>query len=827
MILHLQRNGDQLSLWGEDFGRRVSSQELALTLGFLFNGWKQVILEGRGVLQVLQCIARGVSSPTVVYGSDLLAAADLFTHLLRIVTSGRVAPIYLNDEARWRPTVLPEGCDVELLNALVDTWMRTCASTTLTRAQAKRATFYTTEDAWISKLRGASSLIAPANSELAAQLTSWASPLFIGDRAALPLIPRHDEAGWWLDVPSQNPTAMRLLGQAIALAPTLALPQPWSNATFARFIHDAVPTLRAAAFEVRLPAELEPSLPDVSEVATQLQDETVTLRRTITIGGIELTVEEAWAIVDAGEPLAFIQGEWRYVDLVALRELLEHLGPETLPKRLALPLLLAGAIRVATEAQDVQNFLREMTTPPEGDLPLREVLRPYQAQGVCWLMQAANHHLGVCLADDMGLGKTLQAIAFLLSRPGPALIVAPLTVLPVWERELTRWAPQLTVYRHDGPERLLREGFTKVAQECSVTLTAYGYLWRDYASLRKVHWKTLVLDEAQTIKNAQTRQSQAARSLTADFRLTLTGTPIENKLDDLWSILDFLNPDLFGARKDFIERYAQPEKLQRAVSHFLLRRLKSDPTILAELPRKIRQVHYASLTPAQSAAYDLALANYASNQRLLPQGERAGAVLALLTQLKQICDHPALVNEACEPNVANSGKLMILLPLVHEILKKGESLLIFTQYSRMGTLLAKLLTEHLGKSIPYIHGGLTPHQRREQVETFNTDPQPSVLILSLRTGAFGLTLTKANHVIHLDRWWNPAIENQATDRVHRIGQKRTVVVHHLLCRGTLEDTIDQMLRQKTELAERIITPTPTSLLTRLPTDTLLGLLKRS
>ncbi len=826
MILHLQRDGDRLSLWGEVFGRRVSSQELMSALAFLFNGWKQVIPEGRGVLNVLQGITRGLSSPAVVYGNDLRVAAELFPYVLRLVASGRVAPVYLGDEAHWRPTVLPEVGDVDLINALIDTWMRTCASTTLTRAQARRATFYTTEDAWIAKLRGASSPITPANSEFAAHLMTWASPLFAGDRAALPLIPRYDEQGWWLEVPLKDPTSMRLLGQAIALAPTLALPQPWSHATFARFIHDAVPTLRAAAFEVRLPPELEPSLPEISEVATALRNETIVIQRTILFGGIELTVEEAWAIVDAGEPLTFIQGEWRYVDIAALRRALEHLGPATLPKCAALPLLLAGVVRVATEAQDVQNFLREMTTPPEGELPLREVLRPYQAQGVCWLMQAANHHLGVCLADDMGLGKTLQTIAFLLSRPGPTLIVAPLTVLPVWEREITRWAPQLTVYRHDGPDRLLRESFVMTAQEKAVTLTAYGYLWRDYASLRKVQWDTLVLDEAQTIKNVQTRQSQAARSLTAAFRLTLTGTPIENKLDDLWSILDFLNPDLFGTRRDFIERYAQPEKLRRAVSHFLLRRLKTDPTILSELPPKILQEHYAMLTPAQSAAYDLALANYTRDQHMLPPGERTGAVLALLTQLKQICDHPALVNNACEPTIADSGKLTVLLPLVHEILEKDESLLIFTQYARMGALLAKWLSEHLGKPIPYIYGGCSPHQRREQLALFNNDPQPTVLILSLRTGAFGLTLTKANHVIHLDRWWNPAVENQATDRVHRIGQKRTVVVHHLLCRGTLEDTIDQMLRRKTDLAEQIITPTPTSLLTRLPTDTLLGLLKR-
>ena len=1040
MILHLQHTAAGLALWGEAFGRRVPAEELRPAVGFLFAGWRAPMLEGRGVLHALQGIARGLTSPSLVYGPTVRTAAEVLPLVLRLVAAGRVAPTLEGNEARWRLTLLPEGRDPALLNALVDLWMRTCASTPLSRAQALKAKFHTADDAWLAVLRAPNATVSPTSPDLASALRTWASPLFEGGRAALPLIPRHAPDGWRLEVggiegwrdggadgsveawkrggvgegiacgdagvpgamppaggrgnaprasstpprlhastppphtsdrslhghreattpPRLHASTLLLLGQAIRVAPMLALPQPWDGATFARFLGEAVPALRAAAFAVDLPPALEPSVPEVRETALGLTGDAVRVARTIAFAGVELSEEEAQAVLDAGEPLAFVHGAWRYVDLEALRRALEALGPATLPRGRALPLLLAGALRVGPEAQDVRDFLREMSTPPEGELPLRETLRPYQAQGVCWLMRAATHGLGVCLADDMGLGKTLQTIAFLLSRPGPALVVAPLTVLPVWERELARWAPGLRVLRHDGPQRVLDAGFARLAQSADVTLTAYGYLWRDYTSLRRVPWSTLVLDEAQLIKNPATRQSQAARSLGADFRLALTGTPIENRLDDLWSLLDFLNPGLFGPRRDFATTYADPAKLRRAVSHFLLRRLKSDPDILAELPPKIVQVHYAPLTETQTAAYDLALADYARASHSLAASERAGAVLVLLTRLKQICDGliggvegwrdggtsltaktqmlgargyaaptpaplegwraggadgsveawkrggvgegiacgdagvpgavpPAGVRgnaplassmpprlhastppphasdrslhgpreattpprlhastplphtsdrslhgpcEATTPprlhaSTPPSGKLLVLLPLLEEILANGESALVFTQFVAMGEWVRRVTEERLGRSVPFVHGGLSAKQRRAELEAFSNDARPGVLILSLRTGAFGLTLTKANHVIHLDRWWNPAVEAQATDRAHRIGQRRTVVVHHLLCRGTLEDRIDRLLRDKRDLADRIVAPTPAALLARLPTDTLMGLLRRT
>ncbi len=826
MILHLRLQDRALTLWGEERGRPMDDRALSRAVAFLFPGWRAPVLAGRGVLQALQALANGAAAPLVVCAPDLRAAVAAWPCVLRLVAAGRVAPLCVGGEARWRPTLLPAGHDPALVEALVDLWMRTAASTVLSRAQTTKARFLTADDAWLAALRAPDPRLTLRDPALGDALGHWAEPLFEGGREALPIRPRRDPDGWRLELPGLDaeppPLApLRLLGQAVAVAPLLALPQPWDDAAFARFLREAVPALRAAAFAVPLPPELEPAVPELRETAVALEGDALRVARTVLIGGAEIPEAEARAILDAGEPLAFVQGRWRYVDLEALRRALEALGPPLLDRRRALPLLLSGALRVGPGAQAVQDFLRELSAPPPVPLPLAGTLRPYQAQGVCWLMQAAAHGLGVCLADDMGLGKTLQTIAFLLTRPaGPALVVAPLTVLPVWEREFARWAPRLRVLRHVGPARILHEGFAKTAPAHDVVLTAYGYLWRDFATLRRVPWQTLVLDEAQLIKNPATRQSQAARSLPAQSRLALTGTPIENRLDDLWSILDFLNPGLFGPRRDFAERYAEPERLRRAVSHFLLRRLKTDPAILADLPPRIAQEHYAPLTEAQAAAYDLALAHHA---QALPhaQGPRRGAVLALLTRLKLICD-----GQGEGLDGAPSGKFLTLLPLLEAIFAAGESALLFTQYARVGHALRAALSERLGRPVPFLHGALTPAQRARAVAAFSDDPRPGLLILSLRAGAFGLTLTKANHVIHYDRWWNPAVENQATDRAHRIGQRKTVVAHHLICRGTLEERIDRLLRDKQLLADRVVAPTPAALLARLPTQALLDALAR-
>ena len=826
MILRLRQDAAAgLALTGEQGGRAVSPEALAAAVAPAFRGWAEPVLSGRGVLVVLQALLRGVPMPDVVPGPDVRAAMEAFPDVARLIAAGRVVPGCADGRAFWRVTALPEGRDPALVDALADLWMRTAGSTTLSRAAAARGAFHTEADAWLAALRAPDARMVLASPAFDDAVAAWSAPVLVTRTLTIRLRALGPES-WDYVFGERTPANLLQLGQAIGVAPGLAEPRPWDRARLERFLCDAVPALRGAGFAVRLPETLECQVPELREVALGFEGDTLSVRRTVVFAGLELSLAEAEALVDAGDPLVCLGGKWVYLDLGALRRLLEDVRPEPLTRRGALPLLLAGSLRVAPEAKDVQAFLREMTQPPEGSVPLLSVLRPYQAQGVCWMMQAAAHGLGVCLADDMGLGKTLQTIAFLMTRPGPALVVAPLTVLPVWERELRRFAPNLRVYRHDGADRVTGTPFVVRSRGVDVILTAYGYLWRDYATLRRVRWSVLVLDEAQQIKNPASRQSQAARSLTASVRLALTGTPIENSLDDLWSILDFLNPGLYGSRQAFRARYAAPRSLRRMVSHFLLRRLKSDPAVAGELPPKIRQDLFAPLTAVQAAAYDAALAEYAQDAGTLPAGERTGAMLALLTRLRQICDHPALPGSEAALRVSDSGKLLVLLPLLEEIAASGESVLIFTQFVRMGMALQDILGERLGYRIPFLHGGLSPKERRAETEAFNTHEGPSVLILSLRAGAFGLTLTKANHVIHFDRWWNPAVEAQATDRAHRIGQTRTVVVHTLRCRGTLEDRIDSLLRSKQDLADAVVAATPLARLAALPQAALLDLLKR-
>ncbi len=826
MILHLRKehHGD-LSLWGESNGVTVPEDLLADILAPVYAHWKAPVLYGRGVLHLLQWCLRGMRLPDVVLGDDVQAALKAFPIVAQWIAAGRVMPMCTHGEARWQLTELPEGYDAALLETLTDLWMRTVTSTALTRAQTRRHTFYSAADAWLNALRVPSATMAVTDSVFERDVRTWAAAAFA--TAHLQLTLTEKEGTWGYTFGEASPENLLLLGQAIALAPALAAAQPWDKAQLQTFLSSAVPALRAAGFTVDLPAALEPRVPEMQiTVHTLTEHEVVQLEQHIHIGALSLSIAEAQALVDAGDPLVYHAGEWHYLDLRALEQRLAEAYPPEMPLRRALPLLLSGELRVAPTAHQVQTFLRQLTSPPEGHLPLRETLRPYQAQGVCWMMQAAANGLGVCLADDMGLGKTIQAIALLLTRKSPALVVAPLTVLPVWERELQRFAPSLRIYRHEGADRLTVATFRHNLSHVDVVLTAYNYLWRDFSLFRKPQWETLILDEAQVIKNPLTRQSQAARALTANTRIALTGTPIENALSDLWSILDFLNPNLFGTCKAFCERYTTPAKLQRMVSHFMLRRLKSDPAVATELPPKIAHDLFTPLTTVQAQAYDAALTTYATEAETLPEAHRRGAVLTLLMRLRQICDHPDLPLGEPPTSVAHSGKLLALLPLLEEILAKGESALIFTQFVPMGKALQNILTEHLGIPVPFVHGNLTAKQRQAELKAFNTHKEPSVLILSLRTGAFGLTLTKANHVIHFDRWWNPAVEAQATDRVHRIGQEKTVIVHTLRCRGTLEDRIDALLQQKQTLADTVVPPTPTAVLTALPTEALLDILKR-
>jgi SNF2 family DNA or RNA helicase len=423
--------------------------------------------------------------------------------------------------------------------------------------------------------------------------------------------------------------------------------------------------------------------------------------------------------------------------------------------------------------------------------------------------------LGACLADDMGLGKTVQVIAHLLDRaersPGsPSLVLCPTSVLGNWSRELARFAPSLRVAQHHGAGRSLDD-----ARHADVVLTTYGLLVRDAAALQGVGWDVVVLDEAQAIKNPDSRRARAACGLTARHRVALSGTPVENRLDELWSLMRFLVPGLLGSRAHFQRTVAVPvermgdedaaRRLRLGTSPFLLRRVKSDPTVVSDLPDKVQRKVWCALAPAQASLYHRVAEEKLSEVSEADGVSRRGRVLAMLTALKQVCNHPAHYLRDGDGAVARSGKLRRTVELLEAVLAADERALVFTQYREMGELLSTALTPIVGQRPAFLHGGLSVAERDELVRRFQEDDDAApVLIISLRAGGVGLNLTRATHVLHYDRWWNPAVEDQATDRAYRIGQRRNVLVHKLVCQGTLEERIDAMLEDKRGLAEAVV-----------------------
>jgi len=446
-------------------------------------------------------------------------------------------------------------------------------------------------------------------------------------------------------------------------------------------------------------------------------------------------------------------------------------------------------------------------TPPG----LMAMLRPYQQRGLSWLAGMCEAGLGGCLADDMGLGKTIQVIALHLHRreakPGPTLVVCPASLLGTWEREVRRFAPEIPVRRYHGGGRHLQD---LAADE--IVLVTYGVVLRDSALLAEAGWGLVVADEAQHAKNPLSRTARELRVLPAPARIALTGTPVENRLSDLWAILDWTTPGLLGHLEAFtsrvavpVERYRDAEATARfaaLVRPFLLRRRKTDPGIAPELPRKTETDLFVPLTAEQVTLYE-AIVRETMEAIATKQGiERAGLVFKLLTALKQICNHPAQYLKQAGPLAGRSGKLAAFDELTDLILASGESMLVFTQYTQMGTLLQQHL-DGRGIGSLFLHGRVPVPRREEMVIRFQAGEAP-VFLLSLKAGGTGLTLTRATHVLHYDRWWNPAVEDQATDRAYRIGQDRPVQVHRLVAEGTLEDRIAALLETKRELADAVV-----------------------
>ena len=457
----------------------------------------------------------------------------------------------------------------------------------------------------------------------------------------------------------------------------------------------------------------------------------------------------------------------------------------------------------------------EPVPTPEG---FQGVLRPYQERGAGWLGFLGRLGLGACLADDMGLGKTAQLIATMLADPagGPTLVVCPVSVLGNWERELARFAPGLRVLVHHGSRRhgAGRTSFTRQAARNDVVLTTYSLLPRDLEHLGKVRWGRLVLDEAQQIKNPGAAQSRAAQQLRAGRRVALTGTPVENRLSELWSIMQVLNPGLLGSARSFRDRFSVPierghdaeatEALQRVTRPFVLRRVKTDRSIIADLPDKIETVDRCPLTREQATLYRAVVDDLLSAADESEGISRRGVVLSGLLRLKQVCNHPAQFLADGSPLRGRSGKLTRTEELLEEILTEGDKVLCFTQFAAWGALLLPYLQRRFGVEALWLHGGVRRPARDRMVERFGDEDGPQLFLISLKAGGTGLNLTSASHVIHLDRWWNPAVEDQATDRAYRIGQRRTVQVHKLVTAGTVEERIDEMINAKRDLARRIV-----------------------
>ncbi len=545
--------------------------------------------------------------------------------------------------------------------------------------------------------------------------------------------------------------------------------------------------------------------------------------------------------VAAGSSLLNVDGRWVQLDPTSARKALAELARHQHDHALVGP---AELLRLAAEAGSPSGGLFDsldaaddgaagttgddagwvgdlLAGLPDASLGPGEVpagfvaeLRPYQQRAVGWMQFLARVGLGGCLADDMGLGKTPTTLAHLAGRPGPHLVVCPLSVVRNWEMEAARFTPSMKVLVHHGTGRRRGDALVEELRGAELVVSTYGLVARDLDHLGALRWTTVVLDEAQAIKNPHTKAARAVRKLVAAQKLALTGTPVENRLGELWSILEAVNPGLLGSEHRFRERFALPierdgdehvaARLRRLTSPFVLRRTKADRSLVPDLPDKVEQVAWATLTAEQAAMYQ------AVTDELLRAAERAegiqrrGLVLAALTRLKQVCNHPAHALGDGSRLAGRSGKLARFDELIADLLDAGEQALVFTQYRAMGEILQRHLGEQRGLRVPFLHGGVAKSRRDAMVDAFQSGRGGPLLIVSLKAGGTGLNLTAASRVVHYDRWWNPAVEDQATDRAWRIGQRQAVFVHKLVCQGTLEERIAQLIDDKRRLAGMVV-----------------------
>ncbi|MBK7170553.1 MAG: DEAD/DEAH box helicase [Gammaproteobacteria bacterium] len=620
-------------------------------------------------------------------------------------------------------------------------------------------------------------------------------------------------------------------------------PLRWGVEEAVRFLED-VPHLQGAGIVVRMPrnwAADRPARPKVSATVGDRNpsllgmDSLLDFRMEVTLDGEPLTPAEIESLLAASTGLHWIRGQWVELDrdrlsqLIARFQGIENAAVDGLPFDQAMRLLAGTALDDAVPADPdwseivagdwLAGMLRGLRSP-EGlaavtpGPALKASLRPYQQAGVRWLHLLASMGLGACLADDMGLGKTIQVLALLLTlqRTRPSLLVAPASLLANWQEEAERFTPTLRcLIAH--PSAMAQEELRALDAErlagIDLVITSYATLMR-LPNLLALRWHLAVADEAQALKNPSAKQTKAVKQLQAMARIALTGTPVENRIADLWSIFDFTHPGLLGSRKAFAgltKNMAQHHHfgpLRTLVSPYILRRLKSDKRIIDDLPDKTEMTAWCALSSVQAALYQRAVKELAAKLETAEGIERKGLVLSFLMRFKQICNHPSQWLGDGTWKAEHSGKFGRLAEIAETIAAKQEKMLVFTQFREVTAPLAAFLGNIFGREGLVLHGGTPVGKRRELVKRFQEDEQCPFFVLSLKAGGTGLNLTAASHVIHFDRWWNPAVENQATDRAWRIGQHRNVLAHKFVCRGTIEERIDEMIRSKQQLAQNLL-----------------------
>jgi len=585
--------------------------------------------------------------------------------------------------------------------------------------------------------------------------------------------------------------------------------------------------------KLRLGARAHVKSPALSGGAGLSLEDLVEFRWEMALGNESVSLEELQALARLKAPLVKVRGQWVQLtaeEIQAALDLWKNRPEGAMKARDVMRMALgASPLPLAIEGVTATGWVGDLLAQLEGhgqfeELPapggFQGTLRPYQVRGFSWLAFLRRWGLGACLADDMGLGKTIQTLA-LFEREAcsngepPVLLICPTSVVGNWHKEAARFTPHLRVMVHHGLARTRSKAFAEEAAKHHLVISTYALLPRDFEILKEVSWRGVVLDEAQNIKNPETKQARAARGVAAGYRIALTGTPVENNVGDLWSIMEFLNPGLLGTQGEFKKSFFIPiqaardqaavNRLKKLTGPFILRRLKTDKTVIADLPEKMEMKVFCNLTKEQASLY-AAVVEEAGKALESAEGiQRKGVVLATLSKLKQVCNHPAQFLGDNSSLAERSGKLARLAEMAEELLETGDRALIFSQFAEMGAILKRYLEETFGRETLFLHGAVPKKQRDRMVERFQQeDHGPPFFILSLKAGGTGLNLTRASHVFHFDRWWNPAVENQATDRAFRIGQTKNVQVHKFLCVGTLEEKIDEMIERKKEIAAGVV-----------------------